>query len=95
MATTTVGNFTVTRLEVTIRSDQSTSIWLQYTNGAGALVATRNVTVDPAGVSPVVDQNGTVLAATPPAALVTAISTFKTQIDSLISSAATAGKLNL
>jgi len=93
MATTSSGTFTVTRNFVQVDSTGAATITLNYV-GASGQIFTRTLRVDAAGAQ-VVDQLGNVVATPAPVALMNAISTFASQIDSLIANAATAGKLAL
>jgi hypothetical protein len=94
MATAAGGTPTVARQSAAIASDGSATITLVYTNASGVIVHSRIVRV-PADGSSVTDQWGNVLASPAPAALVTAISSFTSQLDTMVANAATAGKLAL
>ena len=93
-ATAPGGTLTVGRSFVAVEADNTTRITLGYTNAAGVTVHQRMLLI-PADGSKVVDQFGAVLATPAPAALVNAITTFTSQLDTLISNAASGGKLNL
>ena len=93
-ASTTSQTLTVTAQAATINADGSASVALLYTNGNGQTVILRTLYVDNAGAH-VTDDHGNTITTPAPAALVSAITSFNTQLSSLVSTGAAAGKLNL
>jgi hypothetical protein len=90
------GVFQAKRIGMTFNQDDSFAIVLKYTNTAtGKDVVTRIITIPANHSSPIFDQNGTQVAASTPGAMGTAIDTFLTQVDSLMTSGAAGGKLDL
>ena len=87
------GTLTVARTVTTVYADGTTTIALAYSSASGN-VHVRTLTVAADG-SKVTDNFGAVLATPAPAGLVSAISAFATQLDTMIGNAAGAGKLNL
>lgn len=93
-ATAPGGTLTASRDTVCIRADGMTSINLVYANAGGTQLHSRTLVV-PADRSQVIDTfSNTVLATPSPPVLNNAISTFTSQLDTLIGNAASAGKLN-
>jgi hypothetical protein len=90
------GTFQAKRIGMTFNQDDSFSIVLQYTNaGSGKNVVTRIITIPADHSQPIKDQNGTQVAATTPGPMATAIDSFLAQVDSLMTSGASGGKLDL
>jgi hypothetical protein len=93
-ATVSGGSPMVNRDNICVRSDGSALIMLAYQLPSGS--TTGRVLFVPANASlPIVDSNSNQVSATVPAALANAISTFASQIDSMIATAAAGGKINL
>jgi hypothetical protein len=93
-ATAPGGTLTVARASVTLQADGSQVVTLIYTNSANAVVSQRTLLIDSA-CSRVIDNLGNVVAAAGPATECSAATSFITQLDSTINTAATGGKLNL
>lgn len=91
--TTNGGAFTVTLVHCDVNADGSATVVLRYTSATGHDRGVRALQVPVAGA--IVDPDGGVVSATVPAALTTDINTFLTQLNSLLSTAATGGKLDL
>lgn len=91
---TSSASLQLARQGVTLGNDGSAQINIVYITPGGQQIVTRQLSVAP-GCGVVTDSFGTVLAAVAPAALCTAITTFTTQLDALLGSAAAANKLNL
>jgi hypothetical protein len=91
---TSSSSLTVSRQTVHVGNDGSAQIDLVYLTPTGQQLVTRQIMVAP-GCGIVTDAFGNVVAATAPAALCTAITSFVGQVDSVIGSAATGNKLNL
>lgn len=88
------GTLTVARSVVCFQPDGSRTVSLLYTNATTQLVSQRTLFVD-AACTKVTDSLGNVVSATGPTGECSAASTYATQLDSTISTAATGGKLNL
>lgn len=93
MATTNGGAFTVIRESLTVSPGGVLSVVLDYVGSSGQHF-TRTLFVDAAGAQ-VVDQLGNVIATPAPSALMTALSSFLSWVDTTIANGASAGKLNL
>ena len=93
-ATAPGGTLTVARASIALQADGSQVITLIYTNGVGAIVSQRTLLIDSA-CSRVLDNLGNVVSASGPTAECSAATSFVTQVDSTINTAATGGKLNL
>lgn len=93
-ATAPGGTLNVARSVACISGDGSQVVNLVYQNAGSATVSTRTLIIDPA-CTHVVDSLGGVVSATGPSAECTAATSFATQLDSTISTAASGGKLNL
>lgn len=91
---TSSSTLTVARQTVHMANDGATEIDLVYITPGGQQIVTRQAFVA-AGCGAVTDAFGNVLAATTPAALCTAITSFAAQLDVVIGSAASGNKLNL
>jgi hypothetical protein len=91
----TGSGLSVVRTQATVNGDGSTVLVLEYDNAAGNALFHRVITIPANQASPIIDASGNVINSTVPAGLASAITTFATQLDSTISSAAGAGKLNL
>ncbi len=86
---------TVARGTIVILGDGSMTLMLKY-DGLFSGEHLRQINIPScAGSAPITDQYGNQLAATQPAALCTAVSSFTGQVDTMISNAAAANKLNL
>jgi 3-oxoacyl-[acyl-carrier-protein] synthase III len=95
MATVNGGAFTVSRGPVTIYPDGSTTLVLNYVGANSVTVHSRVVFIPANAANPIVDQYGNQIAATVPAALATATTSYASQLDTTIGNGATGGKLNM
>lgn len=93
-ATVGSGTLTVSRAGMTFDSSGNLSLVLNYFNASGSQVFTRILTIPANCANPVTDQYGNVVNATVPAGLCSSITTFVSNVDSTVTSAAGAGKLN-
>ena len=95
-ATAAGGSLTVTWTQVSQLSDGTMQWVITYTNGAGAIIHIRQLTLD-AACTKVTDQYGTLVYTTtgPTDALCTTQSALLTRTNTVINNAATAGKLAL
>jgi hypothetical protein len=93
-ATAPGGTLSVTRASVALQADGSQLITLIYQNSSNVIVSQRTLLIDP-GCSRVIDNLGAIVSATGPAAECSALTSFISQLDSTISTAAAGGKLNL
>ncbi len=95
MATVAGSGLDASLLSSTPMPDGSAQIVLAYKNGGGRQFTSRWLSVPANRSNPIVDQNGIVVSATVPSALGTAIDSYNTQLQSLLTTAAAAGKLDL
>lgn len=95
MATAQGGTLTIVKTAVHVRPAGDAMISLEYRNAAGVMVLRRNVHVPADRTKPIVDNQGTQLSAQVPAGLANAIDAFNAQVDTTITNAANAGKLDL
>lgn len=95
MSTGVISALSVVRGELSIHPDGSATVELRYLSAAGLIVLSRTMRIPSDPTQPITDGQGNIVAATVPAALASAVSTFASQIDSNIVAAATGGKLNL
>lgn len=93
-ATVNSGTLTVARGGMTFDPSGNLSLVLNYSNASGGQVFARMLTVPINCSSAITDQYGNVVNTTVPAGLCSSISTFISNMDSTITSAAGAGKLN-
>jgi hypothetical protein len=88
------GTLTVNRTVVCFQADGSRTVGLLYANATSQSVSQRTLFVD-AACTKVTDNLGNVVSSTGPTTECSAASTYASQLDSTIASAAAGGKLNL
>jgi hypothetical protein len=95
MATVAGSGLDASLQRVEVAPDGSAVIILAYKNGAGQAFSTRTLQVPANRSNPIMDNRGQQVSATVPAALGNAIDSFNTQLNSMLATAASAGKLDL